>query len=149
MKKYLFFGILMTLPSVFLRVYIELSFYIYVMKSRNVDISEDTIDVQPLQKLLNISFNGDSVSLPLKTYDWVWGKAGEDHLLLVGNKEISVVEMLKDSEQAKQYNNDLVAYFVDRLPKNILAKLCKGPDKSESKNLVTIKQDFSRVLTEC
>lgn len=149
MKKYLFFGILMTLPSVFLRVYIELSFYIYVMKSRNVDITEDTIDVQPLRKLLNISFNGDSVSLPLKTYDWVWGKVGEDHLLVVGNKEISVVEMLKDTEQSKQYNNDLVTYFVNRLPKNVLTKLCKGPDKSESKNLFIIKQDFARVLTEC
>lgn len=149
MKKYILFGILMVLPSIFLRIYVELSFYIYVMKSRNLEITEDNIDVQPLKKLLNLSFNGDSVALPLKTYDWIWGNAGEDHLLMVGNKKISVVEMLKDAEKTRQYNSDLVTYFVNRLPKNVLAKLCKGPDKSELRNLFIIKQDFARVLTEC
>lgn len=149
MKKYILFGILLVLPSIFLRIYVELSFYIYVMKSRNLDVREDTIDVQPLKKLLNISFNGDSVALPLKTYDWIWGKAGEDHLVDVGNRKLSVVEMLKDSEKTRQYNHALVSYFIDQLPKNILTKLCQGPDKSHVRNLFIIKQNFSRVLTEC
>jgi hypothetical protein len=149
MKKYLFFGILMALPSVVAKVYVELSFYIFIMKSRNVEFSESDIDIQPLKKLLNVSFNEDSVTLPLKTYDWIWGKAGEEHLVEVNGRKISVVEMLRDAEKTKHYNHDLVTYFVNRLPKNVLAKLCKGPDKSHVRNLSSVKQDFARLLSQC
>jgi hypothetical protein len=149
MKKAVLLWLLLSLPSIFLRVYVELSFYIYIMKVRKGELLQDDINVQPLRRLLNLSFNDDSVILPFRTYDWIWGEAGEDHLIKIGDSEISVTEMLRDSSKSSQHCDELVTFFINRLPKKVLAKLAKGPSVSESRNIYVIREDFSRVVAEC
>ncbi len=143
------FGLLMVLPSIFTRAYVELSFYIYLMKIRHKELVVDNVDIGSLNKLLSLSFNKSSVILPLETYAWIWGDAGEDHLIRIGDKQVSVCDMVRDSARLKENRSVLVNYFVSRLPQWVVKKLCKGPNESYAVNLLTVRQDMSMLLTEC
>ena len=145
MQRYLTLLLFMIIPSMFLRAYVELSFYIYIMSMRSKIKEESDIDIESVNKLLSLTYNENSIVLPYKTYNWVWNKDIANEVVIIDNKALHMGEILTNKQLVVTHAQFLTDYFLDKLPKAVSAKLCRlsGPTIDDRLNF---KHAITRVL---
>lgn len=125
-KKQIMLFSLFILPKKLTCIYVNLSILALIYHIKNKEFNCNTINTEKFKELLDLTLNEDILLLPNYTYNWIWSDSILHLHLHLADKEILLIDAIKDESIFHTYTKDIVNELLINLPKMFKIKLGLG-----------------------
>lgn len=130
------------LPQKLTKVFVSLSIVTMILKLRDRDLHNESNLLVRIEGLLKINLCESILVLPDQTLTWFWGPGVLGKRLQVGDKNMSLYEVLLDGPSLLHNRNQVLDLLLENLPRSIRYKL----KLSEVKNRLAVKHNIIGAL---
>lgn len=140
--KHLTLFLFFILPSKIAHIFINLSIIAIIYDIRNITFTADRFNHDKVQNLLKVTVSEEILLLPTYTIHWFWDEAFLNTKTVIGNKEYTLKEIIRDSALFFSHLRLVTGMFINHLPNSMKLKL----GVTDARKRIAVKHNLMNIL---